>query len=136
MSHEQPGDAQEVSRIQRSEEELAAGVRQREAGSVNVNKSVRTETETVRVPKMREQVDVERVPVGREVEDPEAAQTAFGEEEVVVPVYEEEVVVSTRVVLKEEVRLRKDVVEEEEVVEVDLRKEEIEIDDETSRPAT
>jgi uncharacterized protein (TIGR02271 family) len=136
MSHEQPGDAQEVSRIQRSEEELAAGVRQREAGSVNVNKSVRTETETVRVPKMREQVDVERVPVGREVEDPEAAQTAFGEEEVVVPVYEEEVVVSTRVVLKEEVRLRKEVVEEEEVVEVDLRKEEIEIDDETSRPAT
>jgi len=135
MSHEQPGDAQEVSRIQRSEEELAAGVRQREAGSVNVNKSVRTETETVRVPKMREQVDVERVPVGQEV-DAEMAQTAFGEEEVVVPVYEEEVVVSTRVVLKEEVRLRKDVVEEEEVVEVDLRKEEIEIDDETSRPTT
>jgi uncharacterized protein (TIGR02271 family) len=135
MSHEQPGDAQEISRIQRSEEELAAGVRQREAGSVNVNKSVRTETETVRVPKMREHVDVERVPVGEEV-DPEVAQTAFSEDEVVVPVFEEEVVASTRVVLKEEVRLRKNVVEEEEVVEVDLRKEEIEIDDETSRPAT
>ena len=56
------------------------------------------------------------------------------DEEFVVRVFEEEVVVSKRVVLKEEIRLRKRVAWEEEVVEVDLRKEEVEIDDRTLRP--
>jgi hypothetical protein len=36
-------------------------------------------------------------------------------------------------VVKEEIRLRKDVVEEEEVVERDVRKEEVDIDDRTER---
>lgn len=117
-------------RVQRSEEELRAGVRQREAGSMNVKKSVRTEREEVRVPRRREEVEVERVPTNREVEGAE-----FGDEEVVVQVFEEEVVVSKRIVLKEEIRLRKRVVEDEEVVEVDLRKEEVEIDDQTPHRA-
>jgi uncharacterized protein (TIGR02271 family) len=121
------GGVEEELRLQRSEEELGTGVRKREAGSMNVRKSVRTEREQVRVPRRREEVDVERVPVGRE-----APGIEIGEgEEVVVQVFEEEVVVSKRVVLKEEIRLRKRVVEEVEVVEVDLRKEEVEIDDRT-----
>ena len=122
------GGLEEEMRVQRSEEELHPGVRQREAGSVNVKKSVRTEQEEVRVPKRREEVEVERVPVGQEV-----AEAEFGDEEVVVQVFEEEVVVSKRIVLKEEIRLRKKVVEDVEVVEVDLRKEEVEIDDQTTR---
>ena len=122
------GGLEDDLRVQRSEEELRAGVRQREAGSMNVKKSVRTEREEVRVPKRREEIDVERVPMDREV-----AEAEFGDEEVVVQVFEEEVVVSKRIVLKEEIRLRKRVVEEEEVVEVDLRKEEVEIDDRTER---
>jgi uncharacterized protein (TIGR02271 family) len=113
--------------VQRSEEEVSTGVRQREAGSMNVKKSVRTEREEVRVPKRREEVEVERVPTNREVADAE-----FGDEEVVVQVFEEEVVVSKRIVLKEEIRLRKRVVEEVETFEVDLRKEEVEIDDQTT----
>ena len=122
------GDPEEGLKVQRSEEELRAGVRQREAGSMNVKKSVRTEREEVRVPKRREEVDIERVPLNREV-----AEAEFGNEEVVVQVFEEEVVVTKRVVLKEEIRLRKRVVEEEDVVEVDLRKEEVEIDDQYGR---
>ena len=102
--------------VQRSEEEVRAGVREREAGRINARKSVRTEREVVRVPKRREEVDIERVPIEREAPDAE-----FGDEEVVVQLFEEEVVVSKRVVLKEEIRLRKRVVEDEEVVEVDLR---------------
>ena len=117
-------------RIRRSEEELRTGVRQREAGSMNVRKNVRTEREEVRVPRRREEVDVERVPTNREV-----AEAEFGDEEVVVPVFEEEVVVSKRIVLKEEIRLRKRVVEEVQTFEVDLRKEEVEIDDQTTRRA-
>ncbi len=134
MADEERGDRsglEEDLRVQRSEEELRAGIREREAGSMNVRKSVYTEREEVRVPRRREEVDVERVPV--EGEAREVPEAEIGEDEVVVQVFEEEIVVSKRVVLKEEIRLRKRVVEDEEVVEVDLRKEEVEIDDQTER---
>jgi uncharacterized protein (TIGR02271 family) len=62
----------------------------------------------------------------------EATESQIGEDEVVVPVTEEEVVVGKRPVVKEEVRIRKDVVEDTEVVEEDVRREEIEVEDETS----
>lgn len=136
MDHEGYGDrpledddrAEEL-KIQRSEEELEAGVGEREAGSMSVRKNVRTEREEVRVPRRREEVEVERVPVEGEVRDIPAAE--IGEDEVIIQVFEEEVVVTKRVVLKEEIRLRKKVVEDVEIVEVDLRKEEVEIDDQT-----
>ena len=51
----------------------------------------------------------------------------------VVPVTEEEVVVSKMAVGKEEVRIKKDVVEDTEVVEEDVRREEIDVEDQTSR---
>ena len=122
------GGLEDELRMERSEEELSTGVRQREAGSMNVKKSVRTEREEVRVPRRREEVEVERIPTNQEV-----AGAEFGDQEVVVQVFEEEVVVSKRIVLKEEIRLRKRVVEEIETFEVDLRKEEVEIDDQTKR---
>jgi uncharacterized protein (TIGR02271 family) len=62
----------------------------------------------------------------------EASEGEIGEDEVVVPVTEEEVVVSKRPVAKEEVRIRKDVVEDTEVVEEDVRREEVEVEDDTS----
>jgi uncharacterized protein (TIGR02271 family) len=120
--------------VQRAEEEVRTGVHEREAGRVSARKSVKTEREVVRVPKWREEVDIERVPVVGEAREASGATEAdIGEDEVVVQVFEEEVVVTKRVVLKEEIRLRKSVVEDEEIVEVDLRKEEVEIDDMTER---
>ncbi len=128
------GGLDEDLRVQRSEEEVRAGLRRREAGQVNVKKSVRTEREMVRVPKRREEVDIERVSVEGEAREASTATEAnIGEDEVVVQVFEEEVVVTKRVVLKEEIRLRKRVVQAEETVEVDLRKEEVEIDDQSGR---
>ncbi len=115
---------QDELRVQRSEEELRAGVREREAGQVSVRKRVRTEREQIAVPKRREEVSVERVAVDRE-----GSGAEIGEDEVSVPVVEEEVVVEKRPVVKEEVRVRKDVVQEEEIVEEDVRKEEVDIDD-------
>jgi hypothetical protein len=47
-------------------------------------------------------------------------------------VVEEEAVVEKLSVVKEEVRVRKDMVEDEEVVEEDVRKEEVDIDDATT----
>jgi uncharacterized protein (TIGR02271 family) len=127
-------DLQGALRVQRSEEEARAGVREREAGRANVRKSVHTEREVVRVPKWREEVDIEQVTVEGEAREASGASEAdIGEDEVVLQVFEEELVVTKRVVLKEEIRLRKRVVEEEETVEVDLRKEQVEIDDQSAR---
>ena len=116
-------------RVQRTEEELVAGTREREAGSIRVRKRVRTAREHIEVPTRHEEVTVERVPV----EGAASSEAQIGEDEVVVPVIEEEVVVQKRPVVKEEVRIRKAVVEDTEVVEEDVRREEIEVEDETKR---
>ncbi|MDQ5828118.1 MAG: PRC and DUF2382 domain-containing protein [Chloroflexota bacterium] len=116
-------------RVQRSEEELRAGTREREAGALNVRKRVVTERQQIEVPTRREEVTVDRVPV----EGEEATEAQIGDDEVRVPVTEEEVVVEKRPVAKEEVRIRKDVVEDTEVVEEDVRKEEVDVDDATER---
>ena len=123
------GAEEDEIRVQRVEEELVAGTRERGAGEMRVRKRVRTEREQVRVPKRREEVSVERVPV----EGREAPEAEIGEDEVTIPVTEEEVVIEKRPVVKEEIRVRKDVVEDEEVVEEDLRKEEVDVDDATGR---
>lgn len=130
-SRPEGGGSDDEMTVRRSEEEVRAGTRGREAGAMNVRKSVRTEREEVRVPKRREEVGVERVPMNEEAPGAEVGEG----EEIVVQVFEEEVVVTKRVVLKEEIRIRKEVVEDEEVVDVDLRKEEVEIDDQTERGA-
>jgi uncharacterized protein (TIGR02271 family) len=118
-------------RVQRTEEELAAGTREREAGALNVRKRVRTDREQIEVPTRHEEVSVERVPV----EEGTATEAQIGEDEVSVPVTEEEVVVEKRPVAKEEIRVRKDVVEDTEVVEEDVRREEVDVDDQTTRGA-
>jgi len=115
-------------RVQRTEEELRAGTREREAGAVRVRKRVRTDRETIEVPTRHEEVHVERVPV-----EGEATETEIGDDEVRMPVTEEEVVVEKRPVAKEEIRIRKDVVEDTETVEEDVRREEVDVDDETQR---
>jgi uncharacterized protein (TIGR02271 family) len=115
-------------RVQRTEEELRAGTREREAGAMRVRKRVRTDRETIEVPTRHEEVSVERVPV-----EGEATEAQIGEDEVSVPVTEEEVVVEKRPVAKEEIRIRKDVVEDTETVEEDVRREEVEVEDDTER---
>ncbi len=115
-------------RVQRAEEELVAGTREREAGAVRVRKRVVTERRREEIPTRREEVHVDRVPV-EEV----AAEAEIGEQEVVIPVTEEEVVVEKRPVAKEEVRIRKEIVEDTETVEEGVRREEVEVDDQTER---
>src|SRR5919202_3564859 len=112
-------------RVQRTEEELRAGTREREAGALNVRKRVRTDRERIEVPTRHEEVTVERVPVSEGA----TTEARIGDEEVSVPLTEEEVVVEKRPVAKEEVRIRKDVVGDTEVVEEDVRREKIDVDD-------
>jgi uncharacterized protein (TIGR02271 family) len=76
----------------------------RESGHVRVHKTVRTEEKHFSVPVTREDVIIEHVAVGRD-----AAPTgdgAFHEDTVDVPLYEEEVRVSKRPILEEEVVVR------------------------------
>jgi uncharacterized protein (TIGR02271 family) len=120
-------DDEDELRVQRSEEELRAGTREREAGALNVRKRVVTERQQMEVPTRREEVTVDRVPV-----EGEATEAEIGEDEVSVPVTEEEVVVEKRPVAKEEVRIRKDVVEDTETVEEDVRREEVDVDEGTT----
>src|ERR687895_1293024 len=127
----QPGsdlEDEDELRVQRSEEELLAGTREREVGSVNVRKRVRTDRERLEVPARREEVSVERVPASGE-----ASEAQIGEDEVSVPVVEDEVVVQKKPVVKEEIRVRKDVVHERQIVEEDVRREEVDIEDDTSQ---
>jgi len=125
--HEDLEDEDEL-RVQRSEEELRAGTREREAGALRVRKRVRTDREQIEVPTRHEEVSVERVPASGE-----ATEAEIGEEEVVVPVTEEEVVVEKRAVAKEEVRIHKEALEGTETVEEDVRREEVEVEEDTRR---
>ena len=128
--NDNPTDEDEL-RVQRVEEELQAGTREREAGSIRVRKRVRTDREQIRAPKKRQEVRVERVSVekGMGTPEPEIAD----DDEIRVPVIEEEIVVERRPVVKEVLRLRKEVVEDEELIEEYVRKEEVDIDDRTER---
>jgi len=105
----------------RSEEELAVGRRDVEAGEVDVTKHVRTEHVRRPVTRRVEEVEVER----RTVRD---GHGEIGEEEVHIPVSEEELVVEKRPRVKEELVVRKRPVEETEQIEADLRREEIDIE--------
>ncbi len=74
---------------------------------------------TIEVPTKHEQVSVERVPVS----DGTVTEAEIGEEEVVV---------GKRAEANEEVRGRKGVVEDTEVVEEDVRREVVDVEDDTS----
>jgi uncharacterized protein (TIGR02271 family) len=119
------GDRREA-RIVRSEEVLAVGKQRTEAGEVQVHK--RVETEHVRRPVQltHEEVTVERRPIT----DPAAvsAEPRIENDEIRVPLMAEEAVVEKRVVPTEELVVRKREVQENEVVEADLRRERIDVD--------
>ena len=80
------------------------------------------------MPIRHEEVSVERVPV----EGREASEAEIGEDEVTMPVTEDEVITKNRPVVKGEIRIRKDAVQDEEIVEEDVRREEVDVEDATA----
>ena len=112
-------------RVTLSEEELAVGTRQVQAGQVEIDKHVETRHVAESVPVMHEEAVVERRPIT----DPMAARGAtIGEDETIrVPLTQEEVVAETRTVAKEELVVRTNQVTETETVEADLRRERAEV---------
>ena len=128
-SRRKPADADlenaNEARVTRSEEELEVGKRQAKAGEVNINKRVETEHVTQPVTTRREEVTIERRPVRAD----QASTANIGDDtEVRIPLTEEQLDVTKRAVVKEEIVVKKHMVSEDKNVEADLRKERIDID--------
>jgi uncharacterized protein (TIGR02271 family) len=112
--------------ITRSEEELRIGLERRERGRVRLRKYVVTEQVTQTVPVRREVLRVEREPITEPSRQGTLPESRITEEEHEVLLYEEQPIVEKRIVPKERVRLRTEVVEDQREISEELRKEQIE----------
>lgn len=120
------GRTDEEARIPLREEELEAEKVRRE-DEVRLHKVVHTEMKHMEVPVEKEELVIERVPASQAG----AADTgagAFREDETRIPIMEEEVQVSKRPVVKEEVRAHKKTRTEKRDVSGEVRKEDIEVE--------
>jgi uncharacterized protein (TIGR02271 family) len=112
----------------RSEERLVTGTHTEEAGKARLRKYVVTEQQQVTVPVSREEVRLEREPIT----DANAAGAYDGPEiseaEHEVTLRAERAVVNTETVPVERVRLGKETIRDEETVDGEVRKEQIEFD--------
>jgi uncharacterized protein (TIGR02271 family) len=118
-------DAGDTQRVELREEELRAQKERVQAGEVRVRKEVVTEKKTIDVPVTREEVVVERHRVaGSKPADEDIGQ----DEEIRIPVMEEEVRVEKTPVVKEEVTLSKRQVQETRKVSDTVRREEARIE--------
>ena len=114
------------ARLTRAEEEVRIGKREVEAGEVVVAKHVERDHVTEEVPVQRERVRVERRPVS----------DAYGaadirEDEIRVPLVEEELVVEKRPVVKEELVISKERVTDTKTVDTEVRRERFDIEGDT-----
>ncbi len=116
----------------RSEEQLHVGTRTEETGRARLRKYVVTENVTTTVPVQREEVRLEREPITDANVGDAKAGPAISEEEHEVILHEERPVVEKETVPVERVRLEKDTVTEQHNVTKEVRKEEIELDDDSS----
>lgn len=120
---------EEVGRLTRSEEELAVGKRQIKEGEVDIRKHVETEHVARPVTTSHEEVTIERRNV--DASRGASAQTSIGDQEIRVPLVEEEAVVEKRPILKEELVIKKHAVPDTKQVEADIRRERIDVEDTT-----
>ena len=118
----QPADQPEPTRDALSivEEELRVEKRQVATGRVTVRTTTEVSDEVARATLEGETVEVTRVPINREID---AAPSIRTEGDVtIIPVVEEVVLIEKRLVLKEEIHLRRTVTREDVAFPVKLRK--------------
>jgi uncharacterized protein (TIGR02271 family) len=106
-----------------AEEQLFLDKRVVETGRVRVRKVVREREELVDEPLLREEVEVERVPINRLVDGP--AEVRREGDTTIIPVYEEVLVVEKRLMLKEEIRVSRRKTEVHQPQHVTTRAEEV-----------
>lgn len=115
-----------VERLTLAEEELRVGKRQVAGGEARVHKTVETKHVSEKVPLAHEELVIEKRPIqgGARASGTEA----IGEDEVRIPLMQEEAVVDKRAVAREEVVIRKKTVTDDKTVEADLRREKLDVD--------
>ena len=109
--------------VVRAEEELRVGKRETEAGRARLRKWVETEPVETDVELRRETARVTREPIEQPVSGAE-----LGEQEIEVPLREEEAVVQKETVAKERIGLEKDVETERQTVADEVRKERVDVE--------
>ena len=116
----------EEMRIPVVREEAVIQTREVERGGVRVHKTVNEREEVIEHPTMREDVEVERVTIGRVVEAiPHVREEG---DTLIIPVLEEMLVVEKRLVLKEEIRVTRRRTSEVEQARVVLSEEQVTIE--------
>jgi uncharacterized protein (TIGR02271 family) len=113
----------------RSEERLHVGTETHETGRARLRKRVVTEHQQVSVPVAREEVRLEREPITDANRDAAYSGPEISEAEHEVTLHEERPVVRTEAVPTERVRLSTETVRDTEQVGGDVRREEIELDE-------
>jgi uncharacterized protein (TIGR02271 family) len=104
------------------QERLVVGKRVEEAGRVRIRKVIREEEQTIDEPLTREEVTVERRPVERVAEGPQNPRTEG--DTTIIPIVREVLVVEKRLMVVEELVVRKRVVEDHQPQAVAVRREE------------
>lgn len=102
-------------------------------GGVRIKKQVKHEAQVIDEPLWRENIEIKRVPVNRYVEN--AVPIRQDGDTTIIPVYEEAIVVEKRLLLREEVVIRKQRVETHSPQKVTRRYEDIVVED-VKRPGT
>jgi uncharacterized protein (TIGR02271 family) len=114
--------------VTRSEEELRITTHRRETQRARLIKYVETETQTTTVEVRHERARVEYEPISEDVrQEPPAAGSASSDDRWLV-LYDEEVVVQTRWVARERVRLATQSVIEDREISEDVRREQFDAD--------
>ena len=107
------------------QEEAVINKRVVETGKVTISKKISEHEEIVDVPLFQEKVDVERVPINKVVQERPAVRQDG--ETMIIPVVQEQVFYQKRLMLVEELHVRKQVVETHQPQKITLLKEEVEI---------
>jgi uncharacterized protein (TIGR02271 family) len=128
VGHDTSGPTTDAA-MTRSEERLNVGTETRDAGRARLRKHVVTEQQQVTVPVSHEELRVEREPITDANRGDAYDGPAISEEEHEVTLRAERPVVSTETEAVERVRLGTETVRSEETVRGEVRKEEIEVDD-------
>jgi uncharacterized protein (TIGR02271 family) len=107
-------------------EELEVQKRIVETGKVRITKIVHERETIVDEPFLRDEVEVERVLIDRVVDAP--VPVRYEDDTMIVPIMEEVLVIEKRLVLKEELYIRKRRVETHRPQQVTLRREEVHVE--------
>ncbi len=124
---ERPQESTPVLVVPVLREELAIEKRHRETGRARITKTVHEREEVVDEPLMREEVAIERVPI-HQLWDGPAPSLRYEGETMIVPLLEEVLVVEKRLMLKEELHIRKQQTTVHTPQTVTLRNEEVQIE--------